>query len=254
MSNIQKAFENKKAFVTFLTAGDPSIDKTYEYILEMDKAGADMIEIGIPFSDPISEGPIIQAANVRALEKGCTTDDVFEMVQKVRKVTNIPLVFMAYLNQVFKYGTERFFERCKDTGVDGIIIPDMPYEEKGEVREIAQKCEVDVITLIAPTSKERIQMIAKEATGFIYVLSSKGSVIQRKDVKVSAKEIISVIKEVTDVPVMVSEDIEKREQVVALHEYADGVIDGSSIVKMIAQNGAEAGNVIRNYVTEMTMK
>ena len=165
MSRIKNAFENKKAFIGFLTAGDPSLDKTEEFILEMERAGAALVEIGIPFSDPIAEGPVIQEANIRALSTGCTTDKVFNMVDSLRKKTNIPLVFLTYLNPIFKYGSDRFCKRCKEVGIDGLIIPDMPYEEKGELAKIAAEYAIELISLIAPTSTSRIEMIAKEAQG-----------------------------------------------------------------------------------------
>ncbi len=174
MSKISNAFKNKKAFIGFLTAGDPYADKTVEFILDMEKAGADLIEIGIPFSDPTAEGPVIQAANIRALNAGMTTEGVFEIVRKVRQHTQIPLVFLTYLNPVYKYGYEKFFNKCNELGVDGIIIPDLPFEEKDEISDIARLNNVDVISLISPTSENRIQMIAKQASGFIYVVSSMG--------------------------------------------------------------------------------
>ena len=170
MTKIAEAFQNKKAFIGFLTAGDPSLECTEEFIIKMEEAGAALIEIGIPFSDPIAEGPVIQAANIRALSNpnGCTTDQVFEMVERVSKKVSVPLVFLTYLNPVFKYGYDRFFARCASAGISGIIVPDMPLEEKGEVADIAAAHGVDVISLIAPTSKERIAKIAKSATGYIY--------------------------------------------------------------------------------------
>lgn len=252
MSKIKNAFQKKNAFIPFLTAGDPNLDKTYEYILKMEEAGAALIEIGIPFSDPIAEGPVIQAANVRALAKGCTTDKVFEMVAKVREKTNIPLVFLTYLNPVFKYGYERFLARCKETGVDGLIIPDMPFEEKGELKEIADNYDVDVISLIAPTSKERIETIAKEATGYIYVVSSMGVTGMRNEIKTNVKEIVSHIKKVTDVPVAIGFGINKKEQADEFLQYADGVIVGSAIVKLIEKHGEHAAEPVYNYVKEMT--
>lgn len=252
MSKIQNAFQKKNAFIPFLTAGDPNLDKTYEYILKMEEAGAALIEIGIPFSDPIAEGSVIQAANVRALANGCTTDKVFEMVAKLREKTNIPLVFLTYLNPVFKYGYERFLARCKETGVDGLIIPDMPFEEKGELKEIADNYDVDVISLIAPTSKERIETIAKEATGYIYVVSSMGVTGMRNEIKTNVKEIVSHIKKVTDVPVSIGFGINKREQAEEFWQYADGVIVGSAIVKLIEQHGENAAEPVYNYVKEMT--
>ena len=174
MSKIANAFKDGKAFIGFLTAGDPTIEKTVEYILAMEEAGCDLIEIGIPFSDPMAEGVVIQDANIRALGHNTTTDDVFEIVRKVRQKTDVPLVFLTYINPVFFYGYEKFFKKCGELGIDGIISPDLPYEEKGEIKDIALSNDVDVISLIAPTSKERIQKIASDATGFIYVVSSLG--------------------------------------------------------------------------------
>ena len=172
MSKVTEAFSNGKAFIPFLTAGDPNIEKTESYILELEKAGADLIEIGIPFSDPIAEGVVIQEADLRSLKAGTTTDKIFDMVASVRKKTDIPLVFMTYLNPVFHYGYEPFFTKCEEVGINGIIIPDMPYEEKGELNDIARSHQVDVISLIAPTSEQRIQKIAADAEGFIYLVSS----------------------------------------------------------------------------------
>jgi len=253
MSKIQKAFTDKNAFIPFLTAGDPDLDKTYEFILEMEKAGASLIEIGIPFSDPIAEGPVIQAANVRALSAGCTTDKVFELVERVRTKTDIPLVFLTYLNPVFKYGYDRFCARCQEAGVDGLIIPDMPFEEKQELKSIAEKYDVDIISLIAPTSMERIETIAKEATGYIYVVSSMGVTGVRSEIKTNVKEIVSHIKAVTDVPVAIGFGINKREQVQEFLQYADGVIVGSAIVKLIEKHGADAADAIGTYIREMNI-
>lgn len=156
MSKIAKAFENGKAFIPFLTVGDPNGDKTVEFVLEMERAGADLVELGIPFSDPTAEGVVIQDANVRALKGGMRLKGVFEVVEKIREKSQIPLVFLTYLNPVFNYGYEAFFAKCQELGVDGMICPDLPYEERGEVEEVAEKYGVDLIALIAPTSEERI--------------------------------------------------------------------------------------------------
>ena len=216
MTRIHNAFDGKKAFIGFVTAGDPSLDKTEEFVLQMEKAGAGLVELGIPFSDPIAEGPVIQEANIRALKAGCTTDKLFDMVAHLRQKTQIPLVFLAYLNTLFKYGYEKFCSRCEEVGIDGVIIPDMPFEEKGELADIAAAHNVDIISLIAPTSDDRIQMIAREATGFIYVVSSMGVTGVRSEITTDVGKIVGLIKEVTDTPTAVGFGINTAEQV---HKY-----------------------------------
>lgn len=251
MSKIANAFKNGKAFIGFLTAGDPTIDKTVEYILAMEEAGCDLIEIGIPFSDPMAEGVVIQDANVRALKHNTTTDDVFDIVRRVRLQTDVPLVFLTYINPVFFYGYEEFFKRCNELGIDGIISPDLPYEEKGEIVEIAKKNDVDVISLIAPTSKERIQMIAGDASGFIYVVSSLGVTGMRSEIKTDLDAIISDIRDVTDIPVAVGFGINTPNQARDIGKIADGVIVGSAIVKIIEENGENATEALKDYVSSM---
>lgn len=252
MSKIQEAFTNKKAFIGFLTAGDPNKEKTVEYILEMGKAGATLIEIGIPFSDPIAEGPVIQEANIRALDAGMTTTIVFDIVRSVRKVSNVPLVFLTYLNPVLHYGYDAFFNECKKTGVDGIIIPDIPYEEKQEVEEFSNKYGVDFISLITPTSIKRARMIAKEAKGFIYLVSSMGVTGMRHDITTDLQGIIDEIKSVTDVPIAVGFGINTVEQAKRFSTMADGVIVGSAIVKIIEKHGIYATDVLYQYVKDMS--
>ncbi|MCD7809933.1 MAG: tryptophan synthase subunit alpha [Erysipelotrichaceae bacterium] len=252
MNRIQKAFENKKAFIAFLTAGDPIKEKTIEYIFELEKAGASLIEIGIPFSDPIAEGPVIQDANIRALKHHMTTDGVFEIVKAVREKSDIPLCLMTYLNPVFHYGYDRFFKNCQEVGVDGIIIPDCPYEESGEVKEVAKNYGVKVISMIAPTSKERIKMIAQEAEGFIYLVSSLGVTGVRDEIQTDLSTIIKDIKEVTDVPVAIGFGIHSPEQVQQMNQYADGTIVGSAIVKIIGEHGENAHQALYDYVKDMT--
>lgn len=251
MTRIQKAFDGKKAFIGFVTAGDPSLEKTEEFVLEMERAGAGLVELGIPFSDPIAEGPVIQEANIRALQAGCTTDKIFEMVARLRKKTDIPLVFLGYLNTMFKYGYEKFCTRCQEVGIDGLIIPDMPFEEKGELRDIAAAHQVDLISLIAPTSKQRIQMIAKDAAGFIYVVSSMGVTGIRSEITTDVGQIVKLIRQAADVPAAVGFGINTKEQVRKYSEIADGAIIGSAIVKIIARYGEEAGPHIYDYVKEM---
>lgn len=251
MSRIQKAFENGPAFISFLTAGDPSLDKTIEYMKTMEKAGASLIEIGIPFSDPIAEGPVIQEASVRALKNNVSVDDVFEIVKTIRTESDIPLCLMGYLNPVFHYGYDAFFQKCQKVGVDGVIIPDLPFEEKHEVEDIASQYGIDVISLIAPTSKKRIKMIAKEAKGFIYLVSSMGVTGTRTTIDTDIESIVKDIKTVTDVPVAVGFGIHDTTQAHDIAQKSDGIIVGSAIVKIIAKEGHQAQNDIYEYVYSM---
>lgn len=251
MNKIQKAFSNGKAFIAFLTAGDPDAASTVKYILEMERAGADLIEIGIPFSDPTAEGVVIQEASIRALEGGMTTEGVFGIVEEVRKQSQVPLALMTYLNPVFHYGYEKFFARCQSLGVDGIIVPDLPFEEKDEAQEVAARFGVDVVSLIAPTSEERIQMIAREAKGFIYVVSSLGVTGVRKEITTDIDGMVKAIREATDVPCAIGFGISTPEQAAKMAKSADGVIVGSAIVKIIAQYGADAAQPVYDYVKSM---
>ena len=251
MSNIKNAFKNGKAFIGFVTGGDPSIEKTREFILEMIRTGADLVEIGIPFSDPIAEGPVIQEANNRALAAGTTVDKLFTLVAHLRKETSVPLVFLTYLNPVFHYGYDLFFKRCADSGLDGIIIPDLPFEEQPPVREAASKHNIDLISLIAPTSEARIKEIAKTATGFIYLVSSMGVTGIRSEIKTDLASITAAIKSVTSLPVAIGFGIHTPAQAAEMAKIADGVIVGSAIVKIAAEHGAAAGPHIYRYVKEM---
>lgn len=251
MSKIREAFANGKAFIAFLTAGDPTAECTVNYILEMEKAGADLIEIGIPFSDPTAEGVVIQEASLRALKGGMTTEGVFQIVEEVRKKSQVPLALMTYLNPVFHYGYEAFFSRCQSLGVDGIIVPDLPFEEKGEAEEVAARFGVDVVSLIAPTSKERIRLIAKEAKGFIYVVSSMGVTGVRSKITTDIAGMVKEIRAVTDTPCAIGFGISTPEQAAEMAGYADGVIVGSAIVKLIEKNGANAEEELHRYVSSM---
>ena len=248
---IADAFKDGKAFIGFLTAGDPTIEKTVEYVLAMEEAGCDLVEIGIPFSDPVAEGPVIQEANIRALSNNTNTDDVFEAIRQIREKSDVPLVFLTYINPVFYYGYDKFFKRCQELNVCGIISPDLPYDEKDEILEVTQKYGIDIISLIAPTSKERIQMIASEATGFIYVVSSLGVTGMRSEIRTDLKSILEDIKEVTDVPAAVGFGINTPEQAENIAKVADGVIVGSAIVNIIAEHGENAIEPLRNYVKSM---
>lgn len=248
---VKDAFDNGKAFIGFVAGGDPSIEKSEEIILKMVEGGCDLIEIGIPFSDPIAEGPVIQEANIRALAAGATTDKIFGLAENIRRKTNVPLVFLTYLNPVFHYGYERFFSRCLETGVNGLIFPDMPYEEKGELEQYGKKYGVDLISLIAPTSQERIRKIAKEAEGFVYVVSSMGVTGVRKEITTDLEAMLSAVKEATDVPAAVGFGVNTPEQAAKIARIADGVIVGSAIVKIIARYGEEAGDYVYDYVKGM---
>lgn len=251
MSKIAQAFANGKAFIPFLTAGDPTADKTVEFIMEMVRAGADLIEIGIPFSDPTAEGAVIQNANVRALKAGITTDGVFEIVRQVREKTQIPIVFLTYLNPVFHYGYDAFLARCRELSVDGIICPDLPFEEKKELSDIAAGYDVDIVSLIAPTSEERIQMIAREATGYIYLISSKGVTGVRSEITTDIGKMVKSVREVTDVPCAVGFGISTPKQAAEMAEKSDGAIVGSAIVRIIEQHGEAAGGYVYDYVKQM---
>ncbi|MDE6064432.1 MAG: tryptophan synthase subunit alpha [Lachnospiraceae bacterium] len=251
MSKIRDAFANGKAFIAFLTAGDPTAECTVNYILEMEKAGADLIEIGIPFSDPTAEGVVIQEASLRAVKGGMTTEGVFQIVEEGRKKSQVPLALMTYLNPVFHYGYEAFFSRCQSLGVDGIIVPDLPFEEKGEAEEVAARFGVDVVSLIAPTSKERIRLIAKEAKGFIYVVSSMGVTGVRSKITTDIAGMVKEIRAVTDTPCAIGFGISTPEQAAEMADYADGVIVGSAIVKLIEKYGANAEEELYRYVSSM---
>jgi tryptophan synthase alpha chain len=266
MSNIGRAFRQrggtggnsggntggrKKAFIGFVTGGDPDIGKSEEFILEMIRAGADLVEIGIPFSDPIAEGPVIQEANIRALSAGTTVEKLFRLVERLRKKTPVPLVFLSYLNPVFHYGYDAFFKRSAAAGLDGIIIPDLPFEEQGELREASSSYGIDLISLIAPTSEARIKEIAGAASGFIYLVSSMGVTGVRSEIKTDLASMVAAVKSASDVPAAVGFGIHTPAQAAEIARAADGVIVGSAIVRIVAQYGEAAGPHIYRYVKEM---
>ncbi len=251
-SRIQGAFKDKKAFIGFLTAGDPTYESSFDNIMAMVKAGADLIEIGIPFSDPIAEGPVIQNADVRALRAGMTTDKAFELAARVRAETDIPLVFMTYLNPVFKYGYDKFFARCAEIGVDGLICPDMPFEEKREADESAKSHGISIISMIAPTSEERIKSIAENAEGFLYIVSSLGVTGVRSEIKTDLASIMESVKKYSHVPAAIGFGISTPEQAEKMSKLADGVIVGSAIVRIIEKHGENSADEIYNYVKSMT--
>ena len=251
MSRISDAFKNGKAFIPFITLGDPDLDTTEKIILEMAKNGADIIELGIPFSDPTAEGPVIQEANLRALKGGINTDKVFEFTKKIRSMVNVSLVYMTYANVIFSYGSEKFISKCKEVGIDGIIVPDVPFEEREEFLPYCEKYGIDFIYLIAPTSNERIKMIAKEAKGFIYVVSSLGVTGVRSSITTDISSIVKSIKEETDVPCAIGFGIQTPDQAKEMAKSSDGVIVGSKIIKLLHENEADAPSVIGKYVKEM---
>lgn len=251
MNKIADAFKNGKAFIGFVTAGDPDLETSEKIMLKMAEAGCDLIEIGIPFSDPIAEGPVIQDANIRSLANGTTTDKVFQLAARVSQQVAIPLVFMTYLNVLFRYGYDRFLQKAKSSGISGVIVPDLPFEEKAELQQVAKDYGVEVISLIAPTSEQRIQMLAKEAEGFIYEVSSMGVTGVRSEIKTDLESITKAVKEVTDVPVAIGFGINTPEQAKKYAAVADGIIVGSAIVKIIAQYGKDAPEEVYKYVKSM---
>lgn len=253
MSEISRAFADKKAFIPFVTAGDPTLADSERFIETMAAAGAKIIEIGIPFSDPIAEGPVIQEANVRALSTagGCTTDMVFDMVARVRKKVQIPMVFLTYLNPVFKYGYQKFCARCAEVGVSGLIIPDLPLEERNELVPIAASLGVDVIAMIAPTSSERIREIARAGSGYLYIVSSMGVTGTRSEITTDLSDIVREVRAATDTPCAVGFGINTPEQAEYYARLTDGAIVGSAIIKIIAKHGSDAAPYIHEYVSKM---
>ena len=248
MSRIGNAFNNKKAFIAFLTAGDPDYESSLKNFRAVIEAGADLIEVGIPFSDPIAEGPVIQEADIRALSSGMTTDKVFQLVKDLRKDYDLPIVFMTYANPVYHYGADKFFKNASEAGADGIIIPDCPFEERAEFDEVAGKYGIDFISMIAPTSEDRIKTIASKARGFIYVVSSLGVTGVRSEITTDLDAIVKLIKEATDTPAAIGFGISTPEQAAAMSKKADGVIVGSAMVRIVAQYGKDAPAKLSEYV------
>ncbi|MFR2458226.1 MAG: tryptophan synthase subunit alpha [Christensenellales bacterium] len=251
MSKIARAFENGKAFIAFITCGDPDLETTAAAVRAAVENGADLIELGIPFSDPTAEGPVIQGANLRALSGGITTDKVFDFVREIRRDVSVPMVFMTYANVVFSYGSERFISTCKEIGIDGLILPDIPFEEKDEFQPICKKYGVDLISLIAPTSQNRIAMIAKEAEGFLYIVSSLGVTGTRSEIETDLGEIVKLVRENANIPCAIGFGISTPEQAKQMADIADGAIVGSAIVKLLEKHGKDAPRYIGEYVKSM---
>ncbi len=251
MSNIRKAFENGKAFLPFITCGDPDLGTTAAVVRAAAENGADLIELGIPFSDPTAEGPVIQSANVRALQGGVTIDKIFDMVKDLRKDVTVPFVFMTYANVVYSYGAEKFLSACKDLSVDGLILPDLPFEEKEEFLPVCRQYGVDLISLIAPTSKDRIAMIAKEAEGFLYIVSSLGVTGTRSEITTDLASIIRVVREATDLPCAIGFGISTPTQAKEMADLSDGAIVGSAIVRLLETYGKDAAPHVGAFIKEM---
>lgn len=251
MTKISDAFKNGKAFIGFITGGDPDIETTEKLLYTMSESGADLLEIGIPFSDPIAEGPVIQEASERALAAGCTTDKLFDLVAKVSPNLDTPIVFMTYINPIYTYGKEKFMSKCKECGIQGIIVPDLPYEEKDELTPECNKYGIDLISLIAPTSHERITMIAKEAKGFVYCVSSLGVTGVRSEITTDISAMTDLVRKATDIPCAIGFGISTPEQAKKMSADADGVIVGSAIVKIVAQYGKDSAEHVAEYVRSM---
>ncbi len=248
---ISDAFKNGKAFIPFVTCGDPDLETTGKIVRAMAENGADLIELGIPFSDPTAEGPVIQGANIRALSGGVTTDLIFDLVRDLRKDVAVPMVFMTYANVVYSYGAERFIATCRDIGVQGLILPDIPYEEKEEFLDLCHEYGVELVSLVAPTSANRIAMIAKEAEGFLYIVSSLGVTGTRTEISTDLDAIVKVVRENTDIPCAIGFGISTPEQAAKMGAIADGAIVGSAIVKLVAQYGKDAAGPVGEYVRSM---
>lgn len=251
MTDIKNAFKNGKAFIPFITAGDPDLETTEKLLVAISENGADIIEIGIPFSDPIAEGVVIQEADLRSLASGTTTDKIFDMVKKVRPMVKCALAVMTYMNPIFVYGTDKFMSKCKECGISAVIVPDTPFEEKSELSESCSKYGVELISLIAPTSNDRIKMIAKEAQGFVYCVTSMGVTGVRNKITTNIGEMVQLVKSVKDIPCAAGFGISTPAQAKEISKYADGVIVGSAIVKIIAEHGKDCLAPVCNYVKSM---
>lgn len=251
MSKIKSAFENGKAFIAFITCGDPDLETTAAAVRAAVENGADLIELGIPFSDPTAEGPVIQSANIRALNGGVTTDKIFALVKKLRKDIEIPMVFMTYANVVFSYGTERFISSCRDIGIDGLILPDLPFEEKEDFLPVCHEYGVDLISLIAPTSENRIAMIAREAEGFLYIVSSLGVTGMRSEINTDLASIVNIVRQNTNIPCAIGFGISTPEQAHKMADLSDGAIVGSAIIKLLEKYEKDAPKYIGEYVKSM---
>lgn len=248
MSRIEDKFkelkaQGKKALITFVTAGDPNLDTTVEIVERMILEGADIIELGIPYSDPIAEGPVIEAANKRAMKNSIRVKDVMETVKKIRQRVNEPILYLLYYNCILQYGPDRFFKDCEEAGVDGLIVPDLPFEEREELQGTTDKYPVDLITMVAPTSGERIEKLAKNARGFLYCVSSLGVTGIRSGFNTNFAELFSDIDKYSDIPKAIGFGISTPEHIRELKGYCDGLIVGSAVVRKIEESSGEKETV-----------
>lgn len=251
MSDIGRAFDHGKAFIGFVTCGDPDLETTGKVVESMVANGADLIELGIPFSDPTAEGPVIMGADERALKGGVTTDDIFDFTKDLRKRISVPMLYMTYANVVYHYGVEKFCSRAEDAGVSALILPDVPFEEKGDFESICLEHNIDLISMVAPTSEDRVAMIAKEAKGFIYLVSSLGVTGVRSDITTDLQPIIDIIRENTDIPCAIGFGISNPEQCRRMASISDGAIVGSGIVRIIEKNGRDSAGPVGEFVRSM---
>lgn len=258
MNRIDEKFQllkekNEKAMIPFVTAGDPDLDTTIELVLAMEEAGADIIELGIPYSDPLADGVIIQQSSTRALNNGAKITKIMDIVKEIRKKTEVPLVYLVYYNSVFKYGIEKFIEECSSVGIDGIIIPDLPIEERKDIIEVADNYGVYLIPLVAPTSKERIKSIVNNGKGFVYCVSTNGVTGVRQELSTNIEEYMNVVAQYTDLPKAIGFGVSGPEMARELKDYCDGVIVGSAIVRKVAEakDGEEAAENVRKFIYEI---
>ena len=251
MNKIREAFSTGKAFIPFITGGDPDLETTEQLLYALYGAGADIIELGIPFSDPIAEGPVIEAADERALRAGCTVEKLFDLVSHVRVDIKVPLLLMTYYNPIFVYGVSKFTERCSACGIDGLIVPDLPFEERDELLEPCALRGLELISLISPTTETRIMEIAVNSEGFLYCVSSLGVTGVRRELDDSAERMINQVRRVSDIPSAVGFGISTPEQARKIAYFADGVIIGSAIVRIAAEYGRECVEPIRRFAKEV---
>ncbi|MFU0832314.1 MAG: Tryptophan synthase alpha chain [Oscillospiraceae bacterium] len=256
MNRIDRTFEQlqekkEKALICFVTAGDPDLETTEQLIPAMFDAGADLIELGVPFSDPVAEGPTIQKASQRALDGGATLPKIFELVRRVRKNTEKPILLMLYLNSIYGFGKDRFFSLCQECGVDGVIVPDMPFEEHDEIQQEADRAGVYSISMVAPTSHGRIAKIASQAQGFLYCVSSTGVTGTRSSFNTDFQSFFGLIRAHAKVPCAVGFGISGPEQAGKMAEYCDGVIVGSALVNLIERDGKNAVKPVSEFVQSL---